>query len=389
MDLTNFGRSLRSNDIKELDDGSYDIFIQGMRELSTDFNINAMILAAIDLNDRLSRKDILGDEPNGNGLIIGHLIGTTLSEYISGKNGISEYMRYKEILPADIKARGAILKRHHSCTCRWGNFKDERPTNGGSKIGLKSALRTQFSMFTIIPVNASEEDVDYFSKHFWLTPLIGIFFGIIAGASFFLLREIYDGFISAIITIFILHALNRFLHFDGMIDIGDGLIAVGKKEKKIAAMKDSRVGAGGVSFGILFSLLLISALAAIPMILFFAPFAMEICAKNSLMASAAFGDEREGLGSPFVKNTHPKDALFSAALCLLILIPFALIFALPTIGLIQTIILVISIVVASSLLGYIMSLIARKHFGSVNGDVLGATNEFGKIIALLIILAMI
>lgn len=244
-------------------------------------------------------------------------------------------------------------------------------------------------MFTIIPVNASEEDVDYFSKHFWLTPLIGIFFGIIAGVSFFLLREIYDGFISAIITIFILHALNRFLHFDGMIDIGDGLIAVGKKEKKIAAMKDSRVGAGGVSFGILFSLLLISALAAIPTILFFAPFAMEICAKNSLMASAAFGEEREGLGSPFVKNSHPKDAFFSAALCLLILIPFALVFAMPTIGLIQTIILVISIVVASSLLGYIMSLIASKHFGSVNGDVLGATNEFGKILALLIILAMI
>ncbi len=131
--------------------------------------------------------------------------------------------------------------------------------------------------------------------------------------------------VSAIIVILVVHILNRFLHFDGLIDLGDGLVATGTPEKKLAAMKDTRVGAGGVSYGILFSLLIIASLASLPSYLFFIPVAMEVLAKNSLLTVAAFGKEREGLGSPFVKSTEPSSAVASALLSFALLLPFALV----------------------------------------------------------------
>ncbi len=49
-------------------------------------------------------------------------------------------------------------------------------------------------------------------------------------------------------------------HFDGLLDLGDGLMAHGDREKRIRALTDRQVGAGGVAAGIAVTLLLFAGL---------------------------------------------------------------------------------------------------------------------------------
>jgi adenosylcobinamide-GDP ribazoletransferase len=233
------------------------------------------------------------------------------------------------------------------------------------------------------------DDIEGLSKRFYLVPLVGLFYGLIAGLAFYLLTQVFNNFVAAVIVVLVVHSLNRFLHFDGLIDLGDGLIATGTQEKKRGAMKDTRVGAGGVSFGIMFTLLLVGALSSVWTLLIFAPLAMEVLAKNSLLCAAAFGKEREGLGSPFVKNTGPESVAASIALSLLILFPASLLLVSPTYGLGDAAIIVLSMTAASLICGWLMAKLAMRSFGCVNGDVLGATNEISKAVVLLTFLGVI
>jgi adenosylcobinamide-GDP ribazoletransferase len=239
----------------------------------------------------------------------------------------------------------------------------------------------------VIPVNITGEDVDELSRHFWLAPLIGMFYGIVAGGLFFLLAMVFDGLVSAVLVILAVHAINRFLHFDGLIDLGDGLIATGPHEKKLAAMKDTRVGAGGVGFGMMFTILTIASLsfvreADIPAMLFFLPLSMEVLAKNALVTVAALGKPREGLGSPFVRNTPKRHAAFSALLSLFLLFivlvivhPWPVLYSLPFVAL---------LVLTSSAAAAVVAAQGERSFGCVNGDIMGATNELTKPVVLLV-----
>ncbi len=242
-------------------------------------------------------------------------------------------------------------------------------------------IKAQFSLFTVIPVNVTGEDVDDLSRHLWTLPLIGLFYGAVAGGSFYALTRLLDPLVSAAVVVLLVHGLNRFLHFDGLIDLGDGLIATGTHEKKMAAMKDTRVGAGGGGFGMMFTLLAVASLASVgevgyaPM-MFFLPLAAEVLSKNALVTVAALGRPREGLGSPFVSNTRPGHAVLSAVLSLILLA--AVFLALGQWSPRPQSFIPLLMALASVAVGAAAAVVAHRSFGCVNGDVLGATNELAK-----------
>ena len=229
------------------------------------------------------------------------------------------------------------------------------------------------------------DDVEALSRRFWTVPLIGLFYGLVAGALFFALGQAFDGLVSAVIVLLVVHGLNRFLHFDGLIDLGDGLIATGTQEKRMTAMKDTRVGAGGVAFGLMLTLLIASSLASVPRELYLVPIAMEVMAKNSLFTVAAFGRPRDGLANPFVSNAKRSSVVLSSMLSLLVLLPFLAIVGVHF----NTLSIVLVMIVASVLIGAFMSRVAMRTFGCVNGDLLGATNEISKAVVLLTSLAVL
>lgn len=215
-----------------------------------------------------------------------------------------------------------------------------------------------------------------------------------AGSVFYVFNYFVGGLVAAVIALLLVHSVNRFLHVDGLSDLGDGLLSGGGKERKIAAMKDSRSGAGGVAYVLMFELLSVAALATLANepdeLWFFAPFAAEVLAKNAMLTCASTGRPAEGLGGMFVRNTKGGAALLSLLLSILLVLPLGLLL-LPFWGccFYKAGAIIMSMVLVSVVVGYLVSKVAMRNFGIVNGDVLGATNEMARpfiLIAMLVVL---
>ena len=105
-------------------------------------------------------------------------------------------------------------------------------------------------------------------------PLIGLLIGFLQSISWLLLRHFnWPNTSIALISIVIGIVITGGLHLDGLMDTADGIAA--GPSKRIAAMKDSRVGAIGVQSLVI---ILILQLAAIIKLGFFAPFAFPLAA---------------------------------------------------------------------------------------------------------------
>jgi adenosylcobinamide-GDP ribazoletransferase len=239
------------------------------------------------------------------------------------------------------------------------------------------------------------KDVDELSKRFHIIVLIGALYGLLASGMFFLGQELLPTTVLAAMVLAMLHLLNRFLHLDGLSDLGDGMVCGGNAERRLAAMKDSKTGAGGVGYALVFTLLSFAALASITgrAELLFLPLIAEIMNKNAMVFCAFGGRAREGLGNSFVSNTRGRQALLSITLSVLLSFGIILLVCLPTgYWFIDRIALfTVTGGLVSAMVGLFVSRVATRNFGAVNGDVLGATNEIDRpavLIAMLLLVAL-
>jgi len=122
------------------------------------------------------------------------------------------------------------------------------------------------------------------------------------------------------------------------------------------------------------------------------PLVAEIMNKNAVVLCAYGGKAREGLGNMFVSNTGGKQAVISLLLSLAL--SFGLMLLLSNFlanpwEWERLLALSVSAMLVSSLLGLVMSRVAEKNFGAVNGDVLGATNEICRPLVLIVMLLVV
>lgn len=248
-------------------------------------------------------------------------------------------------------------------------------------------------MFTIIPAKSDGDDVQSLSRHFYLILFVGLLYGLMAGAIMYLVSDWISVMAAAALTFAMLHLLNRFLHMDGLSDLGDGMVCGGNAERKLAAMKDSKTGAGGVGYALVFSIMSFAMLGSLwGPALFLLPLIAEMANKNAVVFCASGGKAREGLGNMFVSNTGRKQAAISFILCLGLSILLLFLFDQMSFmdWSVVTIIVVATVAaLVSSIVGLVMSAMAERNFGAVNGDVLGATNEICRPITLLLLLLVI
>jgi len=159
-------------------------------------------------------------------------------------------------------------------------------------------------MFTMIPLDVEGEEVVGLSKRFYLIVLVGAFYGLIAGSLMWALSQVFTTLTAGVLALLVVHALNRFLHFDGLSDFGDGMICSGDQEKKMRAVKDSHTGAGGIGYSIVFTALSIVALGQLsPQLVFFGPFVAELLNKNAMVFAAS----AYGAGGGLVKLSNDGD----------------------------------------------------------------------------------
>lgn len=205
-------------------------------------------------------------------------------------------------------------------------------------------------------------DFEHFARHSYLYPLAGyVIGGIAAGIAYWIASPA----VGAAVALALVLLLSRCNHFDGLLDFGDGLMAHGSREKRIAAMTDRTTGAGAVAAGIVVTLLAFAGLqtaANLPAAILIA----EVCAKVGMSWLTTLGVPfREGIHS-YLHGFAKPWFLVPATLLTLPL------FLLPVPGASVALALALA---ATAVIAALMLALSRRLFGGVNGDVVGATNE--------------
>ncbi len=256
------------------------------------------------------------------------------------------------------------------------------------------ALKGMFSFFTMIPINIEQKHMDDMNRCFWLVPVVGLFYGIFATLIFVFANEYLTTFIAAAVTLFLMAFMNRFLHLDGTIDIGDGLTVAGDQEKHLRALKDTLIGAGGMAAGLFVVLLTFSEYVSLGSVSFlFFGLSAEILARNAQVSAAAFGIAGNGMAGDSVRNTNTKSLVLSSILTIALLALSYFVATVITKEVLNSVVddaYLIGIIIGffvSIVWGFVMSRIANRNFGMVNGDVLGATNETSRVIVLFCMIA--
>ncbi len=222
---------------------------------------------------------------------------------------------------------------------------------------------------TILPLG-KPQDLETFARHSYIYPLAGyIIGGLVALPVFFLA----DHTIAAAVAIAGLLLITGVHHFDGLLDLGDGLMAHGDREKRIRALTDRQVGAGGVAAGIAVTILLFAGLVSSSSIIF-AIIIGEVCAKYSMAFLTAYG-------TPFRVGMHSYLHKFSKPYFPLI----AVLFCIPLVFLPLTLFQITGAAITMVLCPALLFIVSRRIFGGVNGDVVGASNEITRACVILII----
>lgn len=229
---------------------------------------------------------------------------------------------------------------------------------------------------TIIPlpfaVRCEKEDL---GRSTALFPLAGVTIGaLLVGLNWlispWLARPLCDA-----LLITALAALTGGLHLDGLADVCDGLAARGGRERFLAVMKDSQVGAVGAVGLVLCLLLKWQALVAVPIELKWQALLLfpTLARFGQVFAlTGARHARQDGLGATFVRGTGGVAlflAFFTAASASVFLLGLKGVVALA----------------AVCLLTAAGRLFFQRRLGGLTGDTVGCISELNEIMALMII----
>ena len=240
-----------------------------------------------------------------------------------------------------------------------------------------SDLRIAASFVTILPVASSKPAGDgAIARATWALPVAGLMVGltgalVFASASRFGLAPNLAALLALAATALVTGAL----HEDGLADTADGLGGGRTRERKLEIMRDSRIGTYGVCALILSFGLRWSALAAIanPWAVALALCAAHTAARAGLPAfmSQVAPARPDGLSA---SAGSPPGRSIAIAFAVGML---ALVLALgPGKALVSLILL--------SLAGLMLARLAIRQIGGQTGDILGAFEQIGEILILLV-----
>lgn len=238
-------------------------------------------------------------------------------------------------------------------------------------------LRMAASFVTILPVASSKPAGDgAVARATWALPVAGLLVGL-AGA---LVYKIASRFgltpnLAALLALATTALITGALHEDGLADTADGLGGGRTRERKLEIMRDSRIGTYGVCALILSFGLRWSALAAIA-----SPWAV------ALALCAAHAAARAGVPAfmSLVPPARPDGLSASAG------VPpgrsVAIAFAVGTLALALALGPGKALVglILLSLAGLLLARLAIRQIGGQTGDILGAFEQIGEILILLV-----
>jgi adenosylcobinamide-GDP ribazoletransferase len=239
---------------------------------------------------------------------------------------------------------------------------------------------------TIVPVPSSDTPTapDWLSRCAKYFPAVGICVGLVSAAALLLAGSIWSPVIAALLAVAASIVVSGALHEDGLADTADGFGGGWNVEKRLAIMKDSRIGAYG-ALALMFGVALrVTALAELPL---WTGAAALIAAHATARITPAFvmnalpyaGDTAAMKVNYADAPVSTNDMGFALIVVACALVPLAFVSVLS----------VISGLLLGTILAAAIALWARRLIDGYTGDVLGAIEQLFEIGFLLGVAAII
>lgn len=239
-------------------------------------------------------------------------------------------------------------------------------------------MRALLSFFTAWPVRSPS--LEAAAKRAYLLPLVGLFTGA-PGVVLIVLSYAMPPGVAATLALGAVLLAAGLHHTDGVLDTGDALMVRGTPERRRMVLKDTRVGVGGIGALFLIYAPTLAALAALaddsPARAALALLAGEVSARSAMLLTLAFGKPAEAGSSsvPFVQALEGWRRAVGAALALLgpplLLLPLGGLAPLAALSVPLTALVALRI--------------ARRAFGGIGGDTVGATGELARGVLLVLV----
>jgi len=246
-------------------------------------------------------------------------------------------------------------------------------------VRLIRGLRNAVAFLTVLPVGTDREGLYQAANYMPVFPLIGAFIGFVCGSFVWALELFLPTLMAGILGLGLLLLFTGVHHTDGLLDLGDAVMAHGSREKRLRVMRDARTGAGGFSLGFIVLAATAVGIAAINRgTVVQALIASEAGAKFAMVFQAVMGKPaHRGMSTPFVKAMHERWRWIRFGLA------FGLQFAIcvAVLQIVGLVLAVSAVAVAAAMLA-----ISTRILGGVTGDVMGATNDLTRLVSLLIIM---
>lgn len=247
-------------------------------------------------------------------------------------------------------------------------------------------FRNAARFMTILPVRAATGEIapDWLTRCLKYSPLVGIGIGLVSGLVLLIATELWNETIAAMLAVATSIALTGALHEDGFADTFDGFGGGFTVEKRLAIMKDSRIGTyGALALGLNVALR-IAALAALTpwegAAALIAAHAAARAAPAWVMTRLNYSGDVSAMKVAYAESRPRIDELqLGLIFVLLAILPLTLISA--------------SAVAFGMLLGAasatLLALWARRLIGGYTGDVLGGIEQAFEIGFLLGVAALL
>lgn len=232
---------------------------------------------------------------------------------------------------------------------------------------------------TIIPLPFQFQwSKDDLGRSLAVFPLAGLTIGTLLAGINWLIAPLLARPLTDALLITALAAMTGALHLDGLADVIDGVAARGSRERFLAIMKDSNVGAIGAVGLVLGILLKWQALVAIPaeqkwQALLFFPALARYCQVQTIVGARKA--RQDGLGSTMIAGAGIGRLLLAGIVTLAIAW-----FLLAVNG--------VLVLAGAMLASWLIRAWFNRKLGGITGDVIGCINELVEILALVLISAL-
>jgi adenosylcobinamide-GDP ribazoletransferase len=232
-------------------------------------------------------------------------------------------------------------------------------------------LVTAFAFLTRLPIRAgfiSDRDL---GRSVGFFPLVGLVLGLASAGLGYACARVFPPTMTAVVLVAGLAIATGGLHLDGLSDLFDGLGGGrGDRERTLAIMRDSRIGAQGA---IALFLLLAAKIAATAALLeardYVALVAVPVIGRFAVAPSIVLFPytRTEGLGRAFNGEAGVRELAIAAATTAIVTVALGPALLKPAL--------------AAVLVALLLAVALRARLGGLTGDIYGATIELGEVTA--------